>query len=115
MNAGRVCSDAIAHELNVAALRRLNNAWFTCDAGGGSSLQNGGGQPSAESKRETNGILPPGCTIDDGGHREGGAHRTLQSATVPYSARQPKHNKKSRKLMRKCDAYKPDSWRRSRP
>ena len=43
MNVGRVCSDAIAHELNVAALRRLNNAWFTCDAGGGSSLQNRGG------------------------------------------------------------------------
>jgi hypothetical protein len=40
MNASRVCSDVIAHELNVAALRRPDNAWFVCDAGGGSSLQN---------------------------------------------------------------------------
>jgi hypothetical protein len=45
MNASWVCSNVITHELNVAALRRLNNAWFACDAGGGSGLQNkkGGG------------------------------------------------------------------------
>jgi hypothetical protein len=28
----------IAHKLNVTALRRLDNAWFVCDAGSGSSL-----------------------------------------------------------------------------
>ena len=46
MNAGWVCNNVIAHELNVAALRRFDNAWFACDAGGGSGLQNkkGGGR-----------------------------------------------------------------------
>ncbi len=89
-SAGRVCSDMIAHELNVAALRRLEKAWLACDAGGGSRLQNKRGRASAKGKREPNCIVPPCCAINDGGHRESGAHRTLQSATVPCSARRPK-------------------------
>ena len=84
----------IGNKRDVADCSSLKNVRLACDAGGGGRLQNKRGRASEESERRTNGIAPRGCAINDSGHRESGAHRTLQSAAVLCSARQPKQKTK---------------------